>query len=137
MSSSPKLDKETSDSVWRTLLSAEEFRVLRKKGTEPGGSGTYNKFYEDGTYKCAGCGAPLYKSETKFSSGCGWPSYYDNIPGAVKRNVDNEYGMQRTEIVCANCDGHLGHVFAGEGFPNPVDERHCVNSVSVKFEPKK
>jgi len=129
-----KLDKSTSEDVWKTILNAEEFRILRQKGTEPPGSGKYNKFYEDGTYVCAGCGTPLYKSEHKFNSGCGWPAFYDEIPGAVERHEDNEYGMRRVEITCKNCGGHLGHVFENEGFPTPTNIRHCVNSVSVKFK---
>ncbi|GLI66028.1 hypothetical protein VaNZ11_009734 [Volvox africanus] len=139
------LDKSTPDNVWKEILSAEEvsrgnrvaFYILRQKGTERAGTGLYNKFYEDGVYKCAGCETPLYKSETKFNSGCGWPAFYDEIPGAVDRHVDNSYGMRRVEITCANCGGHLGHVFEGEGFPTPTNQRHCVNSVSIKFEPKK
>jgi len=132
----PKLDKSTADDVWKKLLSAEQYHILRQKGTEPAGTGQYNKFYEDGVYKCAGCGNPLYKSETKFNSGCGWPAFYDEIPGSVDRHVDNAFGMRRVEITCANCGGHLGHVFEGEGFPTPTDQRHCVNSMSVKFAPK-
>ncbi|GFR51530.1 hypothetical protein Agub_g13947 [Astrephomene gubernaculifera] len=131
-----KFDKSTPDGVWKQILSAEEFHILRQKGTERAGTGKYNKFYEDGVYKCAGCGTPLYKSETKFNSGCGWPAFYDEIPGAVERHVDESYGMRRVEITCANCGGHLGHVFEGEGFPTPTNQRHCVNSVSIKFEPK-
>ncbi|GLC34093.1 Peptide methionine sulfoxide reductase B2 [Pleodorina starrii] len=130
------LDKNTPESVWKEVLNAEEYYILRQKGTERAGTGLYNKFYEDGVYKCAGCGNPLYKSETKFNSGCGWPAFYDEIPGAVDRHVDNSYGMKRVEITCANCGGHLGHVFEGEGFPTPTNQRHCVNSVSIKFEAK-
>ncbi|KAF7526676.1 hypothetical protein G7054_g10711 [Neopestalotiopsis clavispora] len=116
---------------------AEQFRILREKGTEPPGSGKYDKFYsESGVYTCAGCNAPLYKANHKFKSGCGWPAYFDNIPGAVTRHTDNTFGMARTEIVCTNCGGHLGHVFKGEGFPTPTDERHCVNSVSLNFSPE-
>ncbi|KAL3147759.1 Peptide methionine sulfoxide reductase B5 [Trebouxia sp. C0010 RCD-2024] len=132
-----KLDKQTPDSKWKEILSAEEYHILRNKGTEAAGTGEYNKLYDDGTYKCGGCGTPLYKSEHKFDSGCGWPAYYDNIEGAVDRHVDNSYGMRRVEITCSNCGGHLGHVFEGEKFGNPKDERHCVNSKSVKFTPKK
>ena len=84
-------------------------------------------------YACAGCGTPLYAARHKFSSGCGWPAYFDSLPGAVKRHEDRTLGMVRTEIVCANCGGHLGHVFKGEGFPTPTDERHCVHSVSLTF----
>nr|KAJ3411735.1 Peptide methionine sulfoxide reductase B2, chloroplastic [Polyrhizophydium stewartii] len=111
----------------------EQFRILRQKGTEPAGSGEYNKFHEDGVYSCAGCGTPLYKSTTKFDSGCGWPAFFDAIPGAVTRHEDRSHGMVRTEIVCTACGGHLGHVFKGEGFKTPTNERHCVNSISLKF----
>lgn len=85
-------------------------------------------------YACAGCAAPLYRATHKFASGCGWPAYFDSIPGAVRRHEDRAFGMLRTEIVCANCGGHLGHVFKGEGFDTPTDERHCVNSVSLTFK---
>ncbi|KAK5661970.1 hypothetical protein OQA88_10081 [Cercophora sp. LCS_1] len=126
-----------SDSEWRAVLSKEQFRILREKGTEPPGSGTFDKHYPDaGVYTCAGCDAPLYKASHKFSSGCGWPAYFDSIPGAVTRHEDRAFGMVRTEIVCSNCGGHLGHVFKGEGFPTSTDERHCVNSVSLKFSPE-
>ncbi len=84
-------------------------------------------------YHCAGCSAPLYQAQHKFASGCGWPAYFDSIPGAVVRHEDRTHGMVRTEIVCANCGGHLGHVFKGEGYNTPTDERHCVNSVSLRF----
>ena len=90
----------------------------------------------DGIYTCAACDAPLYKANHKFASGCGWPAFFDAVPGAVQRYTDKTFGMERTEIVCANCGGHLGHVFKGEGYPTPTDERHCVNSVSLKFGPE-
>ncbi|KAK9855126.1 hypothetical protein WJX84_006829 [Apatococcus fuscideae] len=131
-----KLDKTTPDSAWKDILTAEEYRIIRKKGTEPAGSGKYNKFDSEGTFVCAGCQAPLYDSNTKFSSGCGWPAFYDNLPDTVDRHTDMTMGMKRVEITCKNCGGHLGHVFEGEGFNNPKDERHCVNSVSIKFKPK-
>lgn len=86
-----------------------------------------------GMYNCAACNAPLYKANHKFKSGCGWPAYFDSIPGAVTRHVDSTFGMKRTEIVCSNCGGHLGHVFEGEGYDTPTDERHCVNSISLRF----
>lgn len=82
---------------------------------------------------CAACSAPLYRATHKFKSGCGWPAYFDSLPGAVTRHTDSTLGMARTEIVCARCGGHLGHVFKGEGYPTPTDERHCVNSVSLRF----
>jgi len=106
----------------------------RQKGTEAAGTGIYNKHFEEGVYNCAGCNAALYKSSHKFDSGCGWPAYFDSLPGAVDRHEDISHGMKRTEIVCASCGGHLGHVFKGEGFSNPTDERHCVNSRSLDFK---
>nr|ACU22831.1 unknown [Glycine max] len=122
-----------SEEEWRAVLSPEQFRILRQKGTEFPGTGEYDKFFDEGVYNCAGCGTPLYRSLTKFNSGCGWPAFYEGIPGAINRNPDPD-GM-RTEITCAACGGHLGHVFKGEGFPTPTNERHCVNSISLKFAP--
>ncbi|KAI1437530.1 methionine-R-sulfoxide reductase B2 [Xylaria sp. CBS 124048] len=128
-------DQRTPDE-WRAVLNKEQFRILREKGTEAPGSHKFDKFFsEDGVYTCAGCNAPLYKANQKFKSGCGWPAYFDNIPGAVTRHVDRTWGMTRTEIVCSNCGGHLGHVFKGEGYATPTDERHCVNGVSLNFSP--
>ncbi|KAJ3007719.1 Peptide methionine sulfoxide reductase B2, chloroplastic [Thoreauomyces humboldtii] len=125
---------QKSDGEWRAVLNKEQFRVLREKGTEAPGTGKYNKHAEEGVYTCAGCNAPLYKSAHKFDSGCGWPAFFDGIPGAITRHADVSHGMERTEIVCTACGGHLGHVFKGEGFKNPIDERHCVNSVSLNFQ---
>ncbi|KAI4172744.1 MAG: hypothetical protein LQ343_003336 [Gyalolechia ehrenbergii] len=123
-----------SDEEWRAVLNPEQFRILRTKGTEPPFTGAYDKHTPPhGTYTCAGCSAPLYRATHKFKSGCGWPAYFDSIPGAVVRHTDRTFGMERTEIVCANCGGHLGHVFKGEGYPTPTDERHCVNSISLRF----
>ncbi|KAI1380269.1 SelR-domain-containing protein [Hypoxylon crocopeplum] len=128
---------ERSPDQWRAVLTKEQFRVLREKGTEAPYSGKYDKFFaESGVYTCAGCNAPLYKANHKFKSGCGWPAYFDSIPGAVTRHEDSAFGMTRTEICCANCGGHLGHVFKGEGYPTPTDERHCVNSISLNFSPE-
>jgi len=125
---------EKSDDEWRAVLSKEQFRVIRGKGTEAPFTGKYDKHLpEKGVYTCAACDAPLYTATHKFKSGCGWPAYFDSIPGAVTRHTDRSFGMARTEIVCSNCGGHLGHVFKGEGYPTPTDERHCVNSVSLKF----
>jgi len=128
-----KLDANTPDSTWREVLGTQEYRILRQKGTEAPGTGEFNKHKEDGTYTCGGCGVPLYKSETKFDSGCGWPAFYAEIEGTVDRHVDTSMGMRRVEITCKNCGGHLGHVFEGENFNNPTSERHCVNSKSLKF----
>jgi len=130
--------KAKSDQEWQAILTPEQFRVLRKQATERPGTGKYDKFSEEGIYTCAGCGTPLYKSTTKFDSGCGWPAFFDAIPGAVTRHEDRSLFSVRTEIVCTACGGHLGHVFKGEGFKTPTDERHCVNSVSLNFadEPK-
>ncbi|PAF48269.1 peptide-methionine (R)-S-oxide reductase [Helicobacter sp. 12S02232-10] len=114
-------------------LTPQEYAVIVEKGTEAPFSGEYNDFYQEGIYVCKQCGAELYTSEAKFKSGCGWPSFDDEIQGAIKRQVDAD--GRRTEIVCANCGGHLGHVFIGEGYTD-TNTRHCVNSVSIKFIPK-
>ncbi|KAG1704180.1 Peptide methionine sulfoxide reductase B5 [Phytophthora capsici] len=122
-----------SDEEWKQRLTPMQFQVLRLKGTERAGTGEYNKHKETGVYVCAGCKTPVYTSTTKFDSGCGWPAFYDAIPGAIKAVADAD--GRRTEIMCAKCDGssHMGHVFKGEGFKTPTDERHCVNSVSLVF----
>ncbi|KAK7393908.1 hypothetical protein QQX98_013307 [Neonectria punicea] len=133
-SSNMSYPDQRSNDEWQAILNKEQFRILREKGTEAPGSGKFDKHAPDsGVYTCAGCDAPLYKAAHKFSSGCGWPAYFDSIPGAVVRHEDKTFGMARTEIVCANCGGHLGHVFKGEGYATPTNERHCVNSISLNF----
>ena len=114
-------------------LNDEEKYVIENKGTEYPFTGKYNDFYEKGIFTCKKCNAPLYKSEDKFKSGCGWPSFDDEIKGAVKRVPDRD--GRRVEIVCASCGGHLGHVFEGERLTSK-DTRHCVNSISLNFEVK-
>lgn len=120
-------------SNWNKLTPDEE-RVIVHKGTERPFSGEYEDHYEEGNYVCRRCGSPLYRSESKFDAHCGWPSFDQEIEGAVKRLRDPD--GERTEIECANCGAHLGHVFLGEGF-TAKDTRHCVNSISMKFVPKK
>ena len=126
-----RMSIKKTDAEWRTVLSPDAFRVLREQGTEAPGSSPLNKQYKSGTYNCAGCSTPLYTSATKFDSGCGWPAFYDSIPGAIKRIPDRD--GHRIEIRCNTCDGHMGHVFKGERFNNPIDERHCVNGISLSF----
>lgn len=127
-----------SDAEWRAILSPEQFRVLRQQGTEAPYTGEYTDTpsSKKGVYECAGCHQPLYTSQTKFKAHCGWPAFFDAIPGAIKTYKDSTLGMVREEMRCSKCDGHLGHIFRGEGYKTPTDARHCVNSVSLKFQPE-
>ena len=119
---------------WLDKLNAAEYRVLRQGATEPPGAGEYLHSKTIGTYHCRACDAELFSSETKFDSDCGWPSFWEPAKSPnVTLLTDNGLGMDRTEVRCAQCDSHLGHVFTGEGFPTPTDERYCINSISLRL----
>lgn len=127
-----------SDEEWKKLLSPEQYRILREAGTERPNGQVYKEFKSqgEGAYHCAGCGALLFSSKEKFDSGCGWPSFYDPAKAEnVVTKRDTSLGMVRIEVLCAKCDGHLGHVFEGEGFDTPTDKRYCINGVGLKFVP--
>jgi peptide-methionine (R)-S-oxide reductase len=123
-----------SEDEWKSILTQEQYQVLRKHGTERAGTSPLDKVYEPGTYVCAGCGTPLFTSETKFNSGTGWPSFYDPIENSVETTTDRSLFMTRVEVHCHNCGGHLGHVF-NDG-PNPTGQRYCMNGVSLNFMPE-
>ena len=129
------MDIPTSDEAWRARLTPEQYHVLRKHGTERAGTSPLNKEHRDGVFRCAGCGQDLFASSTKFESGTGWPSFWAPLEQAVETTTDRAYGMVRTEVHCARCKGHLGHVF--EDGPRPTGLRYCMNGASLDFEPKR
>ena len=147
MSTSSKNPVPTTVEGWKTILSPNQFAILRQAATEPAGYSertpgelefelkkqTGSKYPKEGQYTCVGCGTPLYEAKSKFDSGCGWPAYYEGLPNAIAEKPDAD--GRRIEIVCNNCGSHLGHVFKGEGFSTPTNERHCVNGVCLKYEP--
>lgn len=123
-----------TEEEWRQSLSPEAFRVLRQHGTERAGTSPLDKQYGKGTYICAGCGQPLFTSDTKFNSGTGWPSFFDPIENGVETSTDRSFFMVRTEVHCSRCGGHLGHVF--DDGPAPTGKRYCMNGVSLEFMPE-
>jgi peptide-methionine (R)-S-oxide reductase len=128
---------QRTDAQWRELLTPAEYKVLRQGGTERPGVGEYTDTTTPGIYSCRACGAELFRSETKFESHCGWPSFYAPLAGeSVQYIVDTTMGMRRIEVRCATCGSHLGHVFEGEGYGTPTDQRYCINSISLRHAPE-
>ncbi|MGF1661379.1 MAG: peptide-methionine (R)-S-oxide reductase MsrB [Kineosporiaceae bacterium] len=124
-----------SDAEWREALSTEEYRVLRQAGTERAWTGEYTENKQVGVYSCRACGTELFRSAEKFDSHCGWPSFFSPLAGnRIEEIADRSHGMVRTEVRCAACGSHLGHVFAGEGYDTPTDLRYCINSISMRFQ---
>lgn len=128
-----KFEIQKTDAEWKSVLTPEQFRVLRKHGTEPAGTSALNREKRKGTFACAGCDLPLFSSDTKFESGTGWPSFYQPLDNAVGTSTDRSFLMTRTEVHCRRCGGHLGHVF-NDG-PRPTGLRYCMNGVAMKFVP--
>ena len=126
---------DLTDEQWKERLTPAEYRVLRQAGTEAPFTGEYTDTTTIGVYRCRACDAELFRSEQKFESHCGWPSFFSPLAGdAVVERADDSMGMRRTEVLCANCGSHLGHVFAGEGYDTPTDLRYCINSISMRLE---
>ena len=134
MAASKNFEIQKTDAEWQVMLSPEAFKVLRHESTERAGTSPLDKVYDSGTYACAGCGTALFKSDSKFNSGTGWPSFFLPIDGAVETRVDGSLFMKRTEVHCAKCGGHLGHVF--KDGPVPTGDRYCMNGVSLSFKPE-
>jgi peptide-methionine (R)-S-oxide reductase len=124
---------QKTDEEWKAELSSEQFHVLRKHGTERAGTSPLDKVYQPGIYKCSGCGQELFKADTKFNSGTGWPSFFDPLPNSTATTSDRSFFTVRTEVHCSNCGGHLGHVF--DDGPAPTGKRYCMNGVSLEFVP--
>ncbi|HNP58127.1 MAG TPA: peptide-methionine (R)-S-oxide reductase MsrB [Gordonia sp. (in: high G+C Gram-positive bacteria)] len=136
MSTDPTDYTALTDEEWAARLTPTEFRVLRRAGTEPAFSGEYTDTKTTGVYRCRACGEELFRSDAKFESHCGWPSFFTPLAGdKIIERSDTSAGMLRTEVLCANCHSHLGHVFAGEGYGTPTDLRYCINSVCLSLEP--
>ena len=132
-----KYEVNKTDEQWHAELSPQEYAVLRKAGTERPFTGEYTDVKTEGVYSCRACGAELFRSDTKFESHCGWPSFYDPADSdAVELIEDRSMGMKRVEVRCARCGSHLGHVFEGEGYGTPTDQRYCINSISLRLSPQ-
>lgn len=128
-------NNQRSEEEWRAVLTPEEYRVLREGGTEPRNTGAYTDTETVGIYTCKACGVELFRSTEKFHSGCGWPAFFAPADSqAVTEIIDTSHGMVRTEVRCASCDSHLGHVFSGEGFSTPTDLRYCINSICLTLQ---